>query len=116
MDVTTSTGTKRKSSPATPTKSTAPSKVKSSQDSSVASNVFLVDAIEKLTSKIDTFGVQLRENSVMVTNITRLELNATEIKDCKVKIRDMEKEMPHLVKENEELKERVTELERYKRR
>lgn len=118
MDVAASIGTKRKTSPATPTKSSAPpSKVKSSQDSSEASNASLVDAIEKLTSKIDTFGDQLRENSVMVANITRLvELNATEIKECNVKIRDMEKEMPRLVKENEELKERVTELERYKRR
>lgn len=93
-----------------------PSKVKSSQDSSEASNASLVDAIEKLTSKIDTFGVQLRENSVMVTNITRLvQLNTFFDFSSKVKMRDMEKEMPRLVKENEELKERVTELERYKR-
>ena len=45
-----------------------------------------------------------------------MELNATEIKECKVKIQAIEKEMPHLVKDNEELKDKVTEAERYKRR
>ncbi|KAL1269209.1 hypothetical protein QQF64_031498 [Cirrhinus molitorella] len=118
MDVTTSWGMKRKSSPVTPTKITVPpSKVKTSQDSSEALNASLVQAIEKLTSKMDSFGDQLRENSVMVANITKLvELNATEIKECKVKIQAIEKEVPCLVKENNELKEKVTELERYKRR
>ncbi len=58
---TTSGGTKRKSSPVTPTKSTAPpSKVKTTQDSSEVLNASLVEAIEKLTSKIDSFGDQLR--------------------------------------------------------
>lgn len=115
---TTSGGTKRKNSPVTPTKSTAPpSKVKSTQDSSEMLNASLVEAIEKLTSKIDSFGDQLRENSVMVASIAKLvELNATEIKECKIKIQAMEKEVPRLVKENIELKEKVTELERYKRR
>ncbi|XP_034145902.1 uncharacterized protein si:ch211-196c10.15 [Esox lucius] len=52
----------------------------------------------------------------MVANVTRLvELNATEIKEYKVKIQVIEKEMPHLVKD-EELKDKVTEMERYKRR
>jgi len=80
-------------------------------------NASLVEAIEKLTSRIDRFGDQLRENSVMVANVTRLvEMNATEIKESKIKIQAIEKEMPRLVKENEELKGKVTELERYKRR
>lgn len=115
---TTGSGTKRKCSPVTPTKSTAPpSKVKTTHDSSEVLNASLVEAIEKVTSKIDSFGDQLRENSVMVANITKLvELNATEIKECKVKIQAIEKEMPRLVKENNELKEKVMDLERYKRR
>lgn len=113
-----SSRTKRKNSPVTPTKSTTPpSKVKTAQELSEVINTSLVEAIEKLTSRIDCFGDQLKENSVMVANITKLvELNATEIKECKTKIQSMEKEMPRLVKENIELKERVTELERYKRR
>ncbi len=77
----------------------------------------LVQAIEKLTAKIDNFGAQLRENSIMVANVSKLvEMNAADIKECKAKMKSMEKEMPRLVKENEELKEGVTEMERYKRR
>nr|XP_055041362.1 uncharacterized protein LOC129428976 [Misgurnus anguillicaudatus] len=118
MDATTSSRTKRKVSPGTPTESTAPpSKVKSSQDSFDVPNASLVEAIEKLTFKIDSFGDQLRENSVMVASITKLvELNAIEIKECKDKIQAVEKEVPRIVKENKELKERVNELERYRRR
>lgn len=88
MDVTASSGIKRKGAPATPTRISAPpSKVKTSLEMSETPNTCIVEAIEKLTSKIDSFGDQLRENSVMVANITRLvELNATEIKECKVKI------------------------------
>lgn len=43
----------------------------------------------------------------MVANVTRLvEMNATGIKDCKIKIQTIEKEMPCLIKEDEELKEK----------
>lgn len=119
IDITTTGGVKRKSSPVTPTKSTPPppSKVKSPQEPPVVPNEALVQAIEKLTAKIDNFGAQLRENSVIVANISKLvEMNAAEIKDCKAKMQSVEKEMPRFVKENEELTEKVTELERYKRR
>lgn len=65
---------------------------------------------------MDSFGDQLRGNSIMVANITRLlELNAGEIKDCKIKMNVVERELPCLIKENEELKEKVTEVERYRR-
>lgn len=121
MDVTTTGGTKRKPPPVTPTKNnTPPSKVKSPPQESTTGLIpheALVQAIEKLTAKMENFGEQLRENSVMVASISRLvEMNAAEIKECKVSIKEMEKEMPRLIQENEELKEKVTEIERYKRR
>lgn len=118
MDVTTNANMKRKTSPATPTKSsTPPTKVKTVQESPVMGDEALVTAIEKLTSKIDDFGHQLKENSVMVANISRLvEMNAAEIKECKVKIKEFDKEMPQIIKENKELREKVAEMERYKRR
>ena len=53
----------------------------------------------------------------MVAKISKIvEINAAEIKECKENIQVVKKEMPSLIKETEELKERVTELERHKRR
>lgn len=105
--------TKRKTPP-TPTKTpTPPSKVMVSQN--VESN--MIEAINKLTNKIDDFGVQLSNNMIMVANIAKLaDMNAADIKDCKAKLSGLEKDVPALNKENAELKERVLELERYKRR
>ncbi|CAL8353439.1 unnamed protein product [Merluccius merluccius] len=118
MEVTATGAWKRKDPPGTPTKNgTPPTKVKAPQEPSAVSNEALVKAIDKLTDKMDTFSVQLRENSVMVANISKIvEINAAEIKECKEKIQAVKKEMPRLIKENEELKEKVTEMERYKRR
>lgn len=48
----------------------------------------------------------------MVASIAKLvERNAADIKDCKSKIQTLEKEVPRFIKENDELKERVIELE-----
>ncbi|KAF7643552.1 hypothetical protein LDENG_00237560 [Lucifuga dentata] len=76
MDITTTSpcGVKRKPAPVTPTKSPAPpSKVISSQDPAETPTVALMEAIQTLTAKMDSFGDQLRENSIMVANITRRE-------------------------------------------
>lgn len=108
---------KRKGQPPTPTKSSIPpNKIKASQEPKEHPSV-LVEAIEKLTMKMDTFGEQLRETTVMVASVAKLaEINAAEIKECKVLLKAVEKEMPQLIRENKELTERVTEMERYKRR
>lgn len=102
--------------PPTPTKTAAPpNKVIVSQNEEAEDP--LLEAINKLTSKIDSFGEQLRNNTIVVTNISKLvEMNAADIKNCKAKLRNLEKDIPILTKENAELKERVLELERYKRR
>lgn len=116
METSASLAHKRKNPPATPTKTGAPpqAKMKTAQEQSYDN---LVDAIAKLTDKVDGFGTQLRETATMVASITRLvEINTADIKDCQKKIKELDKDIPGLVQENKELKERITELERYKRR
>lgn len=118
MDVTTSGSMKRKDPPATPTKNTTPPvKVKTHQEPSVDTTQILVKAIEKLTEKIDIFGAQLKENNIMVVNISKVvEMNAAEIKECKENVQAVKKEVPRLTKENKDLKEKLLELERCNRR
>lgn len=115
MEVTAGTG-KRKS-PNTPTKPvTPPSKVlvSNKHDADLSA---LTEAIGKLTVRFDEFGDQLRQNSVMVASLAKVvEVNSADIKDCSAKLRDLENVVPALMKENAELKERVIEQERYKRR
>lgn len=102
MEVTVTSAFERKDPPSTPTKSyMQPSKVKSHDDSPTVSNEALVKAIDKLTDKIDSFDAQLRENSVMVANISKaVEINAAEIKECKEAIQAVKQDMRHLIKEN----------------
>ncbi|MEQ2247982.1 hypothetical protein ILYODFUR_014677 [Ilyodon furcidens] len=104
--------TKRKSLP-TPIKTLAPlNKVMVS--SNEETNNLIVEAINKLTNKIDDFSVQLCDNMIMVANISKLaEMNAADIKECKAKLSGLEKDVPALIKENVELKERLLELEHY---
>lgn len=115
MDVT--AGTAKRKSPNTPTKpNTPPNKVivANQNDSELAA---LTEAIGKLSVRFDDFAVQLRQNSVMMASLTKIvEVNSADIKDCSTKLRDLEKLVPDLVKENADLKERVVEQERYKRR
>lgn len=110
----TSVSGKRKN-PTTPTKSsTPPIKMKTIQDQSLEN---LTEAITKLTIKVEDFGEQLSKTAVMVASVTKLaEMNCADIKECKTRVKAIEKEIPQLVKENKDLKERVTEMERYKRR
>ncbi|KAJ0009611.1 hypothetical protein NQD34_001313 [Periophthalmus magnuspinnatus] len=77
----------------------------------------LTAAINKLTDRFDDFDVKLRENSIILANLTKItEMNADEIKNCKGRLCDLEKSVPALVKENADLKESLLEMERYKRR
>lgn len=114
MDVTASSS-KRKS-PNTPTKiSTPPNKVVVSQVKDPDSALY--DAIQKLTGKIDVLSAQLTATSDMLEKLSaRTDKNEADIMDCNVKVAKLEITVPTLAKENEELKDRVLELERYKRR
>lgn len=115
MDVT--EGSAKRKIPNTPTKTaTPPSKVIVSNKNDAELSA-LTEAIGKLTVRFDEFGDQLRQNSVMVASLAKVvEVNSADIKACSAKLRDLEKLVPALVKENAELKERVVEQERYKRR
>ncbi|XP_078797698.1 uncharacterized protein LOC144989330 [Oryzias latipes] len=111
-----SLSTKRKT-PVTPTKpSVPPNKVVVSNKSDAELSA-LTAAIEKLTARFDDFDGRLRENSVILANLTKItEVNAADIKDCKSKVHNLGKEVSVLRKENDDLRERVVEMERYKRR
>lgn len=77
----------------------------------------ILDAIKHLTDKVDSFGSQLQQNAAMLASIVKaVEFNAAEIKDCKSQVQTTGREVSVLKKDNEELRERVLELERYKRR
>lgn len=59
---------------------------------SVETNNSIVEAINKLTNKIDHLSVQLSNNMIMVANIAKLaEMNAAIIKECKAKLFVLEK-------------------------
>lgn len=61
----------------------------------------LIDAIAKLTDKVDGFGLQLRETATMVVSITRLvEINTADIKKYRIKTQSFDKDIPRLVQEN----------------
>lgn len=120
----TSTASSKRKSPNTPTKMpTPPNKVVVSQVNESADSA-LVEAIKELTNKMDSFGVQLTENSmklsqnsIMIANIAKLaDINAENIKECNTKLSALEKTVPTLSQEFLELKERVLEQERYRRR
>lgn len=84
----------------------------------------VLEAIKQLTSqtseiasKVDSLGIQIQLNSVMLANMAKeVEFNAAEIKDCKTQLHVMEKDVAEMKKDNVELRERVLELERYKQR
>lgn len=101
MEIASGSSMKRKNAPSNPTVLTTPSKINAAMDHTGSSDLALVEAIQKLTAKMDSFGEQLRENSVMVAGVAKLvNIYAAEIKECKGKVADLEKEIPKLIKEN----------------
>ncbi|KAL1250477.1 hypothetical protein QQF64_018273 [Cirrhinus molitorella] len=101
----------------TPTKLPVPQKRVKGDSQSEVSNAAVLDAINNLTAMMECFGGQLKQNTIMITKLSKgLEFNAKEIKDCKSASSNLGKEVSKMAKENAELKERVQELERYKRR
>lgn len=77
----------------------------------------ILNAINKLSDKVDTLGSQIQKNSIMLASMAKaVEFNAAEIKDCKTQLQSTEREVAAIMKNNTELLDRVLELERYKRR
>lgn len=113
---------RRDSSHITPTKGNEMKKLKADEEE--VSNVVLLQAISALTTRFDTQDSkmevlmdQMRKNSVMMAEISKaVEFNAAEIKDCKRENAEMSKEITKLNKTDTELRNRMVELERYKRR
>ncbi len=101
----------------TPTKIPVPKKKVKGDGQPEVSNATILDAINNLTAMMESFGTQLRQNTVMIAELSKgVEFNAKEIKDCKSASSNLGKEVAKMAKENVELKERVQELEHYKRR
>lgn len=74
-------------------------------------------AIKSVDNKVEVFGQQLKTNSEMLTRIVKqVDLNSVNITKCNSKVEVLEKEHSDLKEENAELKERLLETERYKRR
>lgn len=70
----------------------------------VISNL-IVEAINKLTNKMDDLSVQLR-NMIMVGNISKLaKMSAVHINHYKTKLSGLEKDVPVLIKDSVVLKE-----------
>lgn len=117
-----STESAKRKDPFSPVKNQPCSKKKDSE--AEEGTAAILEAIKQLTTqtsalanKVDSLGDQIQHNSVMLANMAKaVEFNAAEIKDCKIKLQNTEKEMAAFKKDNAELKERVLELERYKRR
>ncbi|ROL47372.1 hypothetical protein DPX16_23796 [Anabarilius grahami] len=112
----------RDASHITPTKGSEMKRLKSDEEE--ISNVVLLQAINALTARFDTQDSkmevlmdQMRKNSVMIAEISKaVEFNAAEIKDCKRENVEMSKEIAKINKTDTELRNRMVELERYKRR
>ena len=77
----------------------------------------VLEAIKKLTDKVDSLDSQIKQNSVMLASMAKaVEFITVEIKDCKTQLQTTKQEISVIKKDNAELMERVLEMERYKRR
>lgn len=85
------------------------------------SNIAILEAIKALGDKVDKqhedISMQLKQHSAMITSVAKaVQINAEEVKECKEKVGMLEKQVETLTKENENMRIRVLEQERYKRR
>lgn len=123
METVTDTLEKRRdSSHFTPTKTHTPKKLKSQEDD--ITNATLLQAITSLTARFDSqdekleeMANQMRSNSIMIAEISKaVEFNSDEIKECKEKCNEMSKSVLKLTAAQNDLENRTSDLERYKRR
>ncbi|CAL9682996.1 unnamed protein product [Knipowitschia caucasica] len=77
----------------------------------------MVKILMKVESKVDSFSETLRDQSNMFTElIQRVEENGKAVAACLSRVDTLEKDCNDLRKENATLKEKVLDVERYKRR
>lgn len=112
------------SNPSTPLKSQSGKKAKKSSGTDLTdnvSNVAILDAIKALGVKVEEqhedISMQLKQHSAMIASVAKaVQINAEEVKECKDKVSMLEKQVETLTKENDNLRNRVLDQERYKRR
>ncbi len=85
------------------------------------SNLAILDAIKALGTKVDVqheeLSMQMKQHSAMIASVAKsVQINAQDLKECKDKIKTMEKQIGSLTEVNNDLKVHVLEEERYKRR
>ena len=81
------------------------------------SNAAIFEAVKSLTSMVESFNSRLNENTLAIANLAKsLDFNLKEIKDCKDRVSVLEKQISAVTTENKDLKMRLLECERYKRR
>lgn len=111
------------STPTTPIKSKTEKRAKSAEEecTSQVSNNAILEAIMGLEKRVETqledIKEQTRQSSAMIASLTKaVQYNAEEMKDCKVRISKLENANKQLLKDNDELKEKMKDQERYKMR
>lgn len=110
--------------PHTPIKSPVPKRAKAVQEKDEISTSVLYAAIQSLSRKFDenseyirAFEFQLKENTDAIVKITEsLDANTTVLKGVKEDVDKLKSQVTHLHKENEMLKQKCVEHDRYKRR
>lgn len=109
--------------PSTPSKKPAEKKAKSAEisESDEVSNATILKAILNLEKRVDEqladLSVQCKQASTMLASLAKaVQFNSEEVKECKQKVKELERRNEQLTKDNYDLKERVREQERYKMR
>ncbi len=110
-----------KSVPTTPSKGAHIRKIAKTNEDEV-SNAAILAAINTLTvrfdsqdKRLDELSMQMNQNCAMIVSLTKAsEFNSAELKDCKIKVSVMEKELQRLRADNDALKEKSREHDRYK--
>lgn len=81
------------------------------------SNLSLLEAIQGMNKNSDELKAQARQTSCMLAALSKaVQFNAEEMKDCKARVKELEKLLEHLKTENADLREKIKEQERYKMR
>ena len=109
--------------PTTPVKNPVGKKAKPADngESVEVSNNAILEAILGLEKRVDEQLADLKEqtkqSSIMIASLAKaVQFNAEEVRECKKKVEDLEKQNDRLCKDNSELKDRVREQERYRMR
>lgn len=72
---------------------------------------------QRLNDRMDDISSQIQQHSTMLASVAKVtQLNSEDIEGCKTKIKSLEQQVGSLLKEKGDLKERLVEQERYKRR